>query len=149
MVEQGILDLDTRLHEIAMPFEIDSPTFNGSDISFLDLATHSAGISEQNFAYGCSYYIDEGLKSLYALFDDRFTLCPSPSSPELFQPGEFLGAILDDNGALYDENHFLNVTLSETYSYSNVGAALGAEMLAVASGVDFDIWTEQQIFAPL
>jgi CubicO group peptidase (beta-lactamase class C family) len=57
--------------------------------------------------------------------------------------------LLDGSGELYSTEHFSERNPGEEHDYSNVGAALAAEMLSVASGKDYKTWTEENILNPL
>lgn len=146
MVERNLINLDTTLGELAMPFTVDSPYKDGSDIVLIDLVTHTSGIRDDDLAYNCGYYLEADFSSFFALFDDAYSDCPSPVETN---QSAFLASVLNASGALYSDTHFVDVEPGEGYFYTNVGSALAAEMLAVASGADFDRWTENNIFSPL
>jgi CubicO group peptidase (beta-lactamase class C family) len=146
MFERELITPDTSLSDLSMPFMVDSPYGNGGEITITQLATHTSGIQDGDATYGCSYYIEADQSSLFALFDDDFEVCPQPLETN---QSAFLASLLSQSGELYREDHFLDVELGEEYNYSNVGAALASEMLATASGTDFEQWTEDNIFTPL
>jgi len=146
LVEQNKINLETKLADLAMQVQVNSPYFNGSDISLLQLATHTSGISEQSLAYGCGYYVEETKENLYAMFIDEFSTCPSPVNTN---QSAFIDSLLNSNGELYSTEHFVDTQSNKKSNYSNVGAALAAEMLSVAANVPFKNWTENNIFTPL
>ncbi len=146
MLEQNLITLDTSLSDISMPFMVDSPYIEGNDITLAHLATHSSGIQDGEISYNCGYYIEGDQSSFFAQFDDDFEDCPEPVETN---QSNFLSSLLSQSGELYDDDHFLDVTPGQGYYYTNVGAALAAEMLAVASGTSFEDWTENNIFSPL
>lgn len=146
MAEQGLFNIDTTLGELATTLSIDSPFLNSDDISFAHLATHTAGIAEQSFAYGCSYYFEADLSSVFQFMFPSFSHCPSPAQTK---QSAFINQVLSENGSLYSAGHFLDTPLGSRYSYSNVGSAVAAQMLSVAAGMEFEQWTEANIFTPL
>lgn len=146
MVEQNKIDLETTLGDLTMPIQVNSPYRDGNEISLLELSTHTSGISEQFLAYGCGYYIEETKENLYAMFIDDFATCPSPVNTN---QSIFIDSMLNSNGELYSTEHFVDTQSSQKTNYSNVGAALAAEMLSVAANLPFKDWTENNIFEPL
>lgn len=146
MVEKNIISLNTKLADLAVPIQVNSPYSNGNDISLLQLATHTSGISEQSLAYGCSYYVEETQESLFAMLIDDFSVC---SSPVKISSAAFIDSLLNSSGELYSEEHFVDTQSGQKNNYSNVGSALAAEMLSVAANVPFKDWTEINIFKPL
>jgi CubicO group peptidase (beta-lactamase class C family) len=136
MIEQSFIEIDTSFSDLNMSFSIDNPHTESNNITILDLATHTSGISDHE-NYGCAYYLESDLSSLN---DDSD--CPEPAETNQM---EFIASFLDSSGQLYDEEQFTGSDPGEEYHYSNVGAALAAEMLSVASGTDYKTWTEENI----
>ena len=146
MLERGLIDADTSLSDLAMPFTVDSPYIDGGGITIIDLATHSSGIREDNLAYFCGYYLEADQSNLGVQFTDIFSVCPDPVETN---QSAFLASLLNQSGELYSEAHFNDVEPGEEYRYTNIGSALAAEMLSVASGTSFKNWTENNIFTVL
>ncbi len=145
MLEQGFIDTDTTFGDLSMPFVVNNPHNDANEITIIDLATHTSGILDTE-SYPCGYYIEATQENLFAGFIDDFSDCPEPVETN---QSAFLQSLLDETGELYNEEGFSQLAPGESYIYSNVGAALAAEMLTVASGTDFETWTEENIFSPL
>lgn len=143
-MERDLISLDTRVAELPMGLTVDSPMMTGSDITLRHLVTHTSGIADSD-NYSCSYYIEENDASLANAYG--FPGCPEPVETNQLS---FLTSYLQEGGLLYSaEDNFLPVQAGEMRSYSNIGAALAAEMLPAATGIDLETWTEQSVFAPL
>lgn len=144
MQQRGVIRLSTRLDQVELPFSVDSPYFDAGSITLQQLLSHNAGIVD-NVGYVCSYYQREDKASLGNLFLG-LPLCPEPS---ISQQPKFLAAYFASNGVLYNADNFLKQGNGEFYQYTNVGAALAAQMLSSASERSIDEWSEQYIFKPL
>ncbi len=143
MLERGMIDFDSGLASI-LPFNINHPTEDSSAMTLRQLVTHTASINDSE-AYVCAYYLEADNSSLAAALTGQD--CPSPVMTK--QP-EFLSSYLTQNGALYSaDDNFIDQPLGTRYNYSNIGAALTAEVLASAAGMDFESWTELNVFQPL
>ena len=145
MIEDNLLSKDTTIGEINLPITVDSPFIDGNNINFIHLATHSAGILDDD-AYRCGYYLNDDNSNLYSLFDDNFSNCPNPVET---QQNLFLDSLFNQAGNLYSASHFADTALGENYHYTNTGASLAAEMLSTVSPVGFAAWTRANIFTPL
>ena len=63
--------------------------------------------------------------------------------------GTFLRRYLTVGGADYTAHNYCGFGPGRSYLYCNVGAALAAFLVEAASGIRFDDWCEERIFAPL
>jgi CubicO group peptidase (beta-lactamase class C family) len=124
--ESGAFGLDDPIGPY-LAFTVDHPK-SQVPITFRHLLTHTAGIKD-NWSV-----LDEG----YGPGD--------PAEPL----GAFLERVLDPKGADYSVNRGFHAWgPGEGYDYSNVGAALAGHLVEAVTGVDFDVWCDQHIFAPL
>jgi CubicO group peptidase (beta-lactamase class C family) len=145
LLENSLIDIATSLGDLTIPFSVTNPYFSAEDITFIDLATHTSGIRDGEH-YFCGYYLEADHSNLLAHYSDEFAQCPEPVETN---QARFLASLLNDKGNLYDGSQFTEYRPGSVYLYSNLGAALSAEMLTAASGTDLETWTEENIFQPL
>jgi CubicO group peptidase (beta-lactamase class C family) len=129
-VETGLLDLDEDIN-VYLPFEVINPHLSRTStdrITLRDLATHTSGIIDSDYAY-----------DLYG---------PGDPSESL---GEFLRNYFVPGGDYYSEDDNFEACLSGQcwYEYSNVGAALAAYVLEAAIGIPYAQYVEENILSPL
>ncbi len=148
--EKGLLHIDDDISALVSAnsgFSIDNPESRA--ISLKNLATHTSGIIDSEYAYTCAYYVnddDGGQTKLANLFDVGVS-CPEDVSNTL--PG-FLAAYLDATGEYYDaSNNFSTVMPGETFEYSNIGAGLAGYALELATGQTLAEFAMAEIFIPL
>lgn len=63
--------------------------------------------------------------------------------------GEYLKKVLKKDGEWYSSKNFYDFEPGSIYEYSNIGAALAAYIVEIASGKSYDEFTEEEIFKPL
>lgn len=146
-IEKGIINLDDKVQTLTPAIPLNSAHQDLSDLTLRQLVTHQSSINDTEGGYACSYYIEDDFSSLYNAFMPEDAVCPEPVTTI---QGEFLSQYLSIGGNLFDaEANYLDASPGSIYRYSNMGAALAAETLSAASGIDFESWTENNIFAIL
>jgi CubicO group peptidase (beta-lactamase class C family) len=126
-VERGLFGLDDDIDGI-LPFPIHSPNFPTDVITPRMLLTHTSGLRD-NWGALIPLYVDGD----------------SPIPLATFVEGYFVAG-----GAWYDAaRNFQTWKPGTRYVYSNMGATTAAFLVEAASGVAFDQWCEDNIFAPL
>ena len=125
-VEDGILDLHADVNEV-VPFRVRLPDHPRRAITTWHLLTHTSGIRDR-----------------WSVWDDLYS-----EGDSTMPLGVFLRRYLERGGAYYRAGNFYSFAPGVDYRYSNVGAALAAYVLEVASGKGFDEWCEDRIFYPL
>jgi CubicO group peptidase (beta-lactamase class C family) len=144
MIEKELISMDSKLADIDLPFNIESPYFNSDNITLKNLVSHTSGIIDNDDSYQCGYHLISDRSSLVNAIKGK-ELCPN----NLGGQAEFLNQYLSSDGLLYSEENFTEAQIGENYDYTNIGAAVTAEVLAAAAGVPLNEWNEQNIFAPL
>ncbi|WP_191600251.1 serine hydrolase [Marinomonas algicola] len=142
MMELGLIDLETTVADTGINIIIDHPHIDANNTMTLrHLMTHTASINDGD-NYACSYYLEEDKSSLANALGESD--CPEPTSSN---QKDFLHNYLNHAGNLYSETeNFLNTEVGDFYNYSNIGAALAAEMLTTLSGIPYQQWTEENLF---
>lgn len=126
-VEDGALDLDADVN-LTLPFAVSHPAEPGTPLTLRRLMSHSAGIAD-NWDIMEAHYV-EG------------------DSPEAL--GAFLESYLVPGGEDYSEKkNFLKAGVGARSEYSNIGVALAGYLVEAATGIPFDTFCEERIFAPL
>ncbi|MEQ9498575.1 MAG: serine hydrolase domain-containing protein [Deltaproteobacteria bacterium] len=127
LVESGALRLDDRVNQ-HLPFNVSNPECTGEAITIRQLLTHVSSIIDEEDTYGASYSMGDS---------------PVPL-------GEFMREYLVAGGRYYDaDGNFDYECPGEYTEYSNIAVALGAYIVEVASGEDFDAFCRARIFGPL
>lgn len=124
--EQGLLDLDSDISSY-LSWSVDIPGFETDSITMRDLMTHTSSI-------------DDGL-----VMDDYYDY-PDPS----ITLADCMQRYFSLSGADYDPvDNFFNIAPGSAHNYSNMGTALNGYITESASGVPFDDFCHNNIFAPL
>jgi len=124
--EDGRLELDDDINSF-LPYTVNVPD-QSTNITFRQLLTHTSGIADSDALDG-QYYFNE-------------------DSPVAL--GAFIQDYLSTSGNLYDASeNFHNFAPGSQYEYSNVGNALIGVLVEQISGLDFNTYCKQNIFAPL
>ena len=126
-VEDGLLDLDADVND-ALPFAVRNPRHPETSITLRMLLTHTSSIR-----------------------DDWPTVVPfyTPGDSPIAL-GDYLRRYLTPGGDLYRAHRSFSAwDPGARYDYCNIAAALAGYLVEGASGVPFDAWCEQRIFAPL
>ncbi len=119
------LDDDVNPH---LPFAARNPNFPNNPITFRQLLTHTSSIRDNWNVLSANYVQGDSPISLH----------------------DFLAGYLVAGGAYYNLNkNFHTYAPSEEYDYSNIGTTLLGYLVETISGVPFDTYCNQNIFAPL
>jgi CubicO group peptidase (beta-lactamase class C family) len=126
-VEDGVLRLDADVDE-ALPFPVRNPRFPDDAITLRMLLTHTSGIRD----------VWPTIVPFYAHGDSPIAL------------GDYLRRYLTPDGDLYRARRTYGPWRpGERYTYGNIAASLAGYLVEAASGMPFDAWCEERIFAPL
>lgn len=126
LLDDGLFALDDKINDY-LDFKVQVPNYS-TDISFRMLLTHTSGIADGS-ALDDQYYYGE-------------------DSPVAL--GDFLEKYLVPGGAFYTPTeNFHDFEPGTMYEYSNVGNALIGLLVEQISGMSFNGYCQQNIFAPL
>ena len=126
LTENNQLDLDSSVISI-LDFSVLHPQ-DSTNITTRMLLSHTAGIKDN-----------------WSVMNDF--IVPGDSPVAL---GDFLQDYLTEDGAhYYPLRNFISAGVTQQSTYSNIGVALAAYVVEVASGMPFDSYCEQNIFEPL
>lgn len=126
LYDQRRLGLDDDIND-HLPFEVRIPACPGTAITPHHLLTHTSGIKDSKV-----------YSSLYVEGDSPVPL------------GEFLEDYLAVGGRYYDrKRNFRSRRPGTVHEYSNIGAGVIGYLVEVLSGVPFEQYAADQIFAPL
>ncbi len=126
VVETGLLGLDDDVNA-HLDFAVINPAAPETAITPRMLLAHVSSI-EDNWNVLSSLYVDGD--------------SPIPL-------GEFCREYLVPGGAYYTDGSYSSQPPLSRYSYSNVGVALAGYLVEAVTGIDFDAYCEEAIFAPL
>ena len=126
-VEEGLLDLDADVNDV-LPFRVRNPRYPDDPITLRMLLTHTSSIR-----------------------DDWPTIIPFYTHGDSTIPlGGYLRRYLVPTGDLYQADRSYSAWRpGSRYDYCNISAALAGFMVEAASGLPFDGWCDDRIFAPL
>lgn len=147
-VEEGKVNLDTKINDI-LPFKIDHPRYPDQAITLEHLATHTSGIKDGK-PYDKAYVItdtrtlkkEDHSKEFWKEYV-KMKAHPNMSMPDYFQK------VLTKNGSLYSKKNYYKHAPGEKYAYSNIGAALAAYVVELATGEKFESYTRKHIMTPI
>lgn len=143
--EMKRLNLDDPIMDY-LPFEVKNPLFPDTPITIRQLATHTSTILDTDYYDEKSYV----LKDDVLMSDSLKAISENFNSPDSNMPLiNFLEKLLSEEGEWYEEAGFLNERPGEIYEYSNVGAALAAAVLEIATGQSFNEFATEHILRPL
>ena len=126
LVENNQLDLDSSVNSV-LGFSVVHPE-DSTNITTRMLLSHTAGIKDN-----------------WSVMNDFIVSGDSPVAL-----GDFLEDYLSEDGEHYNANHnFYSSGITQQTSYSNIGVALAAYVVEVASDTPFDSYCAQHIFEPL
>ncbi|MDO6471750.1 serine hydrolase [Maribacter sp. 1_MG-2023] len=140
--ELGKLNLDDNINDY-LPFKVVHPKFKSTPISIRQLASHTSGIKDPA-EYESKGYILKEAENGTAKVNGNF-LPPT----EMMSLGEYLKAILSEDGKWYKKKTFSKYSPGGMFNYSNIGAGLAALVLEQATGESFPEFTQKYIFDPL
>lgn len=143
----GFLKMDDPINK-HLPFKVVHSRFPNQPILLKHLANHTSGISDdKNYDY--SYVLTEPLtvkKGDVPKYEYREMFFATKTEKQKL--GGFLKDFLVPRGAFYHKKNFTKNAPGAIHDYSNVGAALAAYVLEVATGKSFPEWTKTRIFQP-
>lgn len=126
LVDEGRIDLDDDVDQ-HLPYTIDNPSCPNEPITFRQLMTHVSSVIDG------------------PVYDDLYTTGDSP-----ILLGDFVRDYLTPSGRYYDATDNFDYDCPGTYNdYSNIGFALLGHLVEQVSGMAFDDFVRQRIFAPL
>ena len=147
-IEEGKLTLDTKANEV-LPYKVINPYHPDKAITLKQLATHTSSINEMP-AYEKSYILKQPFRYAKGEISKYEYKMASKYANNKDRPmGEYLSALLDKEGDLYSKKSYLKAAPGETYSYSNAGATVAADMIAIAYDMPYDEFTKTHILKPL
>jgi len=147
-VEEGKLSLDTPINEL-LPFKIVHPYHPDEPITLKHLATHTAGIKDGK-VYDRAYVLIEDLPQNKEAYPGEFWKEYKKMSTHPQMPmSDFFQKVLTKEGSLYTKKNFNKPAPGEKYQYSNIGAALAAYVVELATGEKFESYTRKHIMEPL
>ena len=126
-VQDGKLSLDEDINSY-LPFKVINPHSPNEKITLRHLATHTSGITDRWPVYKDTYH-----------YGGR---TPEPL-------GKFLQSYFVPGGSSYSKDNFLNVKPGTHREYSNIAAGLAGYIVELTVGKKLDVYTKQNIFAPL
>ncbi|WP_247656537.1 serine hydrolase domain-containing protein [Maribacter sp. MMG018] len=140
--ELGKLQLDDPINDY-LPFKVVHPKFKNTEITIRQLASHTSGIKDPS-EYEDKGYILKDFENGNAKVSDNFL-----NPDEMMPLGDFLKAILSEDGRWYKKKTFSKYPPGGMFNYSNIGAGLAAYVLERATGISFSEFTKKYIFDPL
>ncbi|WP_420399645.1 serine hydrolase domain-containing protein [Flagellimonas sp.] len=129
LVEQGLLDLDEDVNTY-IPFALRNPNFPNTPITARMLLTHTSSLSWPTNAEDPN-------------FNNTFE---SANAPGIYP---WLRDYLTPNNPNFQPNSWQNNAPGTSYQYSNIGAAVLGYLVQSISGMDFNSYCVEHIFAPL
>lgn len=141
--EMGKLNLNDPINKY-LPFEITNPNFPETPILIKHLAYHTSSINDLDEVYSKSYVLkkskhheNEGVYDWFNMPESKISLI------------EFIKNSLTPEGKWYSKDMFTNSKPGELRTYSNIGAALCAQIIEFATGQDYQAFTKDYILKPL
>ncbi|MDH7446677.1 serine hydrolase domain-containing protein [Aquimarina sp. 2201CG14-23] len=147
-IEQGKLSEDTPINDI-LPFKVEHPKFQETPILVKHLATHTSSILDTE-VYEKSYVLEKGsMLDLGNYTKTEQKEYKAMSSNKKYSLKEFLYNHLHIKGSWYSKNNFKKQKPGERYEYSNIGSALLAYVIELATETPFEEYTKKFIFDKL
>ncbi|WPY98349.1 serine hydrolase domain-containing protein [Christiangramia sp. OXR-203] len=144
--ELGKLELDNPINDY-LPFKVINPNYPNETISIRHLATHTSGINDSDQYMNKAWYLtpNQDLSNVRTDYPAQ-QLNPNDSKVPM---EDYLKEYLVKNGTYYDVNNYIDFSPGERYNYSNIGATLCALIIEKATGMPFDVFTQEHILQPL
>ena len=128
-VDKELIGLDDDINAYIHEYQIKNPDISlKQNITVRNLATHTSGIIDRNEVY---------MKTYTDINNSKETL------------SDFLSEYLAPSGSSYSKDNFIPYKPGAYYQYSNIGAALAAEVLSRAAKMSFNDFCNKYIFQPL
>lgn len=141
--ELGKLDLNDPINKY-LPFKIVNPNYPDHPILIKHLAYHTSSIIDLDEIYGKSYVLE---KSEHEENEGVFDYFNKPETKISLL--EYIENSLTVKGKWYTNDTFSNTKPGEKREYSNIAAALCAQIIASATGQDYQSFTKVNILKPL
>ncbi len=144
--EMGKLKLDDPISKY-LDFDVVNPFYPDEPIKIWHLATHTSSIKDTRLYEKKAYYVldenDLGLDVLKKQSEDFL----SPKTKVAL--ALYLENFLSKKGSWYAKKNYHKKKPGSTFRYSNVGAALAANVIEKATGVPYDQFTSKHILSAL
>ncbi|WP_158973534.1 serine hydrolase [Cellulophaga sp. L1A9] len=141
--ELGKLNINDPINKY-LPFEIINPNYPENPILIKHLAYHTSSIIDLDEIYGKSYVLE---KSEHADNEGVFDYFNKPETKISLL--EFIQNSLTENGKWYTKDTFSDTKPGEHREYSNIAAALCAQIIESATGQNYQSFTKDNILNPL
>jgi CubicO group peptidase (beta-lactamase class C family) len=141
--ELGKLNINDPINKY-LPFKIVNPNYPENPILIKHLAYHTSSIIDLDEIYAKSYVLK---KSEHEENEGVFDYFNKPETKISLL--EFIQNSLTENGKWYTKETFSIVKPGEKREYSNIAAALCAQVIELATGQDFKSFTKDNILKPL
>ncbi len=142
--ELGKLDLDDPISKY-LSFDISNPNFPNEKITLRQLANHTSSIVDTKY-YDENVYIlkdDQGFNGI-----EEMNGVFKPSQSQISMP-EFIKKLLSKEEEWYLKEGFTEFKPGTNYKYTNIGAALAAYILEIATEESYQSFTQKNIFKHL
>ena len=145
--ELGKLKLDDPINKY-LPFKVYNPRFPTAEITIRQLANHTSSLADNEIYLKKGYVLkaNQHLAPLKTQLEDEQVLNPADSAVAL---PVFLRNYLSATGRWRKDNCFTQHKPGDIFEYSNVGAALAAYVIEIATGQEFSAFTRKHILRPL
>lgn len=143
--EMNKLNLDDPINKY-LPFEVANPNFPNIPITIRQLATHTSSIQDKDFYWYHSYILKNVVNKNSTNDSIPFYFKKQKDDIDL---ADFLQKRFDKSGEWYNSDIYLNKRPNEVYEYSNIGSALCAYVIELATGIPYNDFTRQNILKPL
>lgn len=145
--ELGKLKLDDPINKY-LPFKVSNPRFPTATITIRQLAAHISSINDNEVYLRKNYTLkaNQRFTGRKTQLEDEQVLNPTDSAVTL---PVFLRNYLSGQGKWRQDNSFTAHKPGAVFEYSNVGAALAAYIVELATGQEFTAFTRQYILRPL
>jgi CubicO group peptidase (beta-lactamase class C family) len=139
------LNLDDPINKY-LPFDVVNPNFPNIPITIRQLATHTSSIQDKDFYWYHSYILKNVANNKNTNDSIPFYFKEQKDNIEL---ADFLQKRFEKSGEWYNSDIYLNKKPNEVYEYSNIGSALCAYVIELATGIPYNDFTKQNILKPL
>jgi CubicO group peptidase (beta-lactamase class C family) len=145
-IEEGYFTLETNINDL-LPFEVNNPKQPNTAIKVKHLVTHTSGLLDAPDYYLAAYHILPG-EDLTGLGAQILTEIGAEQR-QTIALGDFLAAYYLPDGEGYSPDNFANTAPGNTWNYSNIASSLAAYLVEVATGKDFKVYVQENVFQPL
>jgi CubicO group peptidase (beta-lactamase class C family) len=145
--ELGKLKLDDPINKY-LPFEVNNPFYPNVPITIRHLTTHTSTIGDNEFYLKRNYFLkpNQDIKNTVLFLEDEQAINTADSAIAM---KDFLQNVLSTKGKWYKKEDFLKQQPGDIFEYTNVGAALAAYIIELATGQSFNTFTAKHILQPL